>query len=109
MLVDFDDMVTGPPVQDLWLLVPGRDPESLARREVLLDAYADMNTLDRRSLTLIEPLRALRVVHFSAWIARRYEDPAFLRVFPDFGTERYWYDELATLREIHAELAEIGQ
>ena len=109
MLVDFDDMVTGPPVQDLWLLVPGRDPDSLARRETLLEAYAEMNTLDRRSLRLIEPLRALRVVHFSAWIARRYEDPAFLRVFPDFGTERYWYDELATLREIHAELAEVGQ
>jgi len=109
MLVDFDDMVTGPPVQDLWLLVPGRDPESLVRRETLLEAYAEMNTLDRRSLRLIEPLRALRVVHFSAWIARRYEDPAFLRVFPDFGTERYWYDELVTLREIHAELGENGQ
>jgi hypothetical protein len=51
----------------------------------------------------------MRVVHFSAWIARRYEDPAFLRVFPDFGTERYWYDELVTLREIHAELGENGQ
>jgi len=109
MLVDFDDMVTGPPVQDLWLLVPGRDPESLAKRERMLEAYAEMNTLDRRTLKLIEPLRALRVVHFSAWIARRYEDPAFLRVFPDFGTERYWYDELAMLREILGELAEIDQ
>jgi Ser/Thr protein kinase RdoA (MazF antagonist) len=106
MLVDFDDMVTGPPVQDLWLLVPGRDPESLARREVLLAAYAEMNTLDRTALRLVEPLRALRVVHFSAWIARRYEDPAFVRVFPDFGSERYWYDELGTLREIQAEISQ---
>ena len=107
MLVDFDDMVTGPPVQDLWLLVPGRDAESLARREVMLEAYAEMNTLDRASLRLVEPLRALRVVHFSAWIARRYEDPAFVRVFPDFGTERYWFDELSTLREIHSAIAGI--
>ncbi len=106
MLVDFDDMVTGPPVQDLWLLVPGRDPESLLKREVLLEAYAEMNTLDRVALRLVEPLRALRVVHFSAWIARRFEDPAFVRVFPDFGGERYWYDELATLREIHAAIIE---
>ena len=107
MLVDFDDMVTGPPVQDLWLLVPGRDPESRLRREALLEAYSEMNTLDRQSLRLLEPLRALRVVHFSAWIARRFEDPAFPRVFPDFGSERYWYDELATLREIYAELGEV--
>jgi Ser/Thr protein kinase RdoA (MazF antagonist) len=109
MLVDFDDMVMGPPAQDFWLLVPGRDAEALQRREVLLEAYAEMNTLDRGALRLVEPLRALRVVHFSAWIARRYEDPAFLRVFPDFGTERYWYDELATLREIHAELSELSE
>lgn len=104
MLVDFDDMVSGPPVQDLWLLVPGRDPEALARRERLLAAYEQMNDFDRSSLRLVEPLRAIRVVHFSAWIAKRYADPAFPRVFPDFGGERYWTEELQVLREIQAAL-----
>jgi Ser/Thr protein kinase RdoA (MazF antagonist) len=104
MLVDFDDMVTGPCVQDLWLLVPGRDSEALAKREVLLAAYEQMREFDRTSLRLVEPLRAIRVVHFSAWIARRWEDPAFQRAFPDFATERYWYEELTVLREILAEV-----
>jgi Ser/Thr protein kinase RdoA (MazF antagonist) len=98
-LIDFDDMVRGPCVQDLWLLVPAADELAIAKREILLEGYEQMREIDRRSLRLIEPLRALRVVHFSAWIGRRREDPAFQRVFPDFGTDRYWYDEIQTLGE----------
>jgi Ser/Thr protein kinase RdoA (MazF antagonist) len=98
-LVDFDDMVVGPCVQDLWLLVPGYDDYSLARREALLEGYEQLRDFDRASLRLIEPLRALRLVHFSAWIARRYDDPAFVRAFPEFGTERYWFEEVAALQE----------
>jgi Ser/Thr protein kinase RdoA (MazF antagonist) len=106
MLVDFDDMVVGPCVQDLWLLVPGRDEDALRRRRRMVDAYEQMRDFDRTQLRLVEPLRAMRVVHFSAWIARRWEDPAFYRVFPDFGSERYWFEELTTLREIHAMIVE---
>jgi len=102
MLVDFDDMVVGPCVQDLWLLTPGRDEDALRRRLRMVEAYEQMREFDRAQLRLVEPLRALRVVHFSAWIARRWEDPAFPRVFPEFGSERYWFEELSTLREIHA-------
>ena len=98
-LVDFDDMVVGPPVQDLWLVTGGYDAEALRRREVFLAAYEGLRDLDRSTLRLIEPLRALRMVHFSAWIARRYEDPAFQRIFPDFGSERYWFEEIEALGE----------
>jgi Ser/Thr protein kinase RdoA (MazF antagonist) len=108
MLVDFDDMVVGPCVQDLWLLVPGRDDDALRRRRRMIEAYEQMRDFDRSQLRLVEPLRAMRVVHFSAWIARRWEDPAFPRVFPEFGSERYWFEELATLREIHSAIVEGG-
>jgi Ser/Thr protein kinase RdoA (MazF antagonist) len=71
----------------------------LRRREVFLAAYEEFRDLDRSTLRLIGPLRALRMVHFSAWIARRYEDPAFQRIFPDFGSERYWFEEIEALGE----------
>lgn len=97
--VDFDDMVMGPPVQDVWLLVPGRDDYALRQLDVLLDAYETMRPFNRATLRLIEPLRALRFVHFSAWIGRRWQDPAFPRAFPHFGTAKYWTDQLQDLRE----------
>ena len=98
-LVDFDDMLCGPPVQDIWLLLPGRDEEAKRQLEVLLYAYESMRNFDRRSLDLIETLRALRMIHFSAWIGKRWQDPAFKRAFPDYGTERYWQEQLSSLRE----------
>ena len=99
LLVDFDDMLRGPCVQDLWLMVPGRDEDALARREVMVAAYEQMRRFDRETLRLIEPLRALRIIHFSAWIARRWEDPSFKRVFVDFGGERYWSEQIVALDE----------
>jgi Ser/Thr protein kinase RdoA (MazF antagonist) len=101
-LVDFDDMVRGPCVQDLWLLAPGQDAEAVERRNRLLEGYELLRDFDRSSLRLIEPLRGLRLVHFSAWIAKRYEDPAFQRAFPDFGGERYWFEETSALQEVLA-------
>ncbi len=98
--LDFDDMVVGPAVQDIWLLVPGRDSRSLQDRLILIEAYEQLRDFDRSSLRLIEPLRALRMIHFSAWIGKRYEDPAFPRAFPDYGSHRYWQDELQSLQEI---------
>jgi Ser/Thr protein kinase RdoA (MazF antagonist) len=86
--IDFDDMVTGPPVQDLWLLAP--DPGALVH---LVEGYTQMKDLPRRSHALVEPLRALRMIHYATWIAKRYDDPAFQRAFPHFESPRYW-DEL---------------
>lgn len=101
-LVDFDDMVRGPCVQDLWLLAPGQDAEAVERRGYLVEGYEQLRDFDRASLRLVEPLRGLRLVHFSAWIAKRHEDPAFQRAFPDFGSERYWFEETSALQEVLA-------
>lgn len=111
-LVDFDDMVTGPCVQDLWLLLPGVDAEARAVLEVMIEGYEELREFDRFSLRLIEPLRALRMVHYAAWIARRWSDPAFPRSFPHFGTHEYWrgltgdlIDQLAIIKaEMQGEL-----
>lgn len=98
-LIDFDDMSTGPAVQDIWMTIPGRDQESIIQRSLLIEAYEQMNSFNPRELKLIEPLRALRIIHFSAWIGHRYEDQSFKRAFPSYGTHQYWEQEMAQLRE----------
>lgn len=105
--VDFDDMMVGPPVQDLWLLTPGRGDRTDRQRDVFLEGYTELREFDRETLSLIEVLRAMRVVHYSAWIARRWDDPGFPRVFPDFLSERYWVEELRVLEE-QVEYVEAG-
>jgi Ser/Thr protein kinase RdoA (MazF antagonist) len=97
--LDFDDFLAGPPVQDLWLLSPGRDAEALRQRELIADGYETMRAFDRRSLALVEPLRALRILRYAAWIAQRYDDPAFQRTFPAFTERVWWQRELQTLDE----------
>jgi Ser/Thr protein kinase RdoA (MazF antagonist) len=97
--VDFDDMVMGPAVQDFWLLIAGRDESAMRRLNTLLDAYESFCNFDRASLKLIEPLRALRFVHFSAWIGKRWKDPSFPKAFPDYGTARYWQEQLNDLQQ----------
>ena len=97
--VDFDDCVTAPPVQDLWLLFPGRDEYSNEQLRKLILAYDEMRSFDWESLNLIESLRSLRMIHFSAWIAKRWEDPAFKRSFVEFGTNKYWIEQLSLLEE----------
>ncbi|HEY1405918.1 MAG TPA: serine/threonine protein kinase [Spirochaetota bacterium] len=97
--LDFDDFLTGPAVQDVWMLVPARDSEGLRQREVFLDAYRQFRNFDNRWLRLIEPLRALRYIRYAAWVARRWEDPAFPIAFPHFGTPQYWEDETRDLEE----------
>ena len=89
--------MNAPAAQDLWLLVPGRDEESLRMREHLLEGYEEMRGLDRTQLKLVESLRALRFIHYSVWLAQRWADPAFPRAFPQFGTHRYWQDETEDL------------
>ena len=98
--VDFDDMLIGPAVQDLWMVVRGRDANALKQRAELITAYEVFREFDYSQLRLIEPLRAMRLVHYSAWIANRWDDPSFPKLFPDFGSQKYWQDEIGALEEI---------
>lgn len=99
-VLDFDDMVVGPAVQDLWMLVPGRDSWSLRLREVFLEGYEQLRGFDRRQLELIEPLRAMRMVHYTTWLARRWHDPIFPRTWPHFEEAEYWEGETRQLEEL---------
>ena len=104
--VDFDDSRSGPAVQDLWMLLSG-DEEAMGRQlGRLLAGYEQFHGFDRRELHLLEALRTLRLIHYSAWIARRWDDPAFPVAFPWFGTARYWQDRILELREQIALMSE---
>jgi len=104
--VDLDDARMGPAAQDLWMLLSG-DRASMNRQlSDVLAGYEDFAELDRRELHLIEALRSLRLIHYSAWIARRWDDPAFPAAFPWFNTQRYWQDRILELREQIALMAE---
>ena len=97
--VDFDDCRSGPAIQDLWMLLPGDRAAMTIAFTDLLAGYEDFHEFDRRELHLIEALRTLRLIHYSAWIARRWDDPAFPAAFPWFNTQRYWQDRVLELRE----------
>jgi Ser/Thr protein kinase RdoA (MazF antagonist) len=99
-LVDLDDCRLGPGVQDLWMLLSGERHDRIAQLDELLEGYGDFRDFDLRELRLIEPLRALRIMHYAGWLARRWEDPAFPRAFPWFGTARYWEEHILTLRQL---------
>jgi len=96
--IDFDDMLFGPAVQDIWLLTPGYDEYAINDRNTLIDSYETMRDFDHRELKLVEILRSLRFIHFSAWIAKRWEDPAFKIAFSHFGQPQYWEIQLNDLR-----------
>ena len=104
--VDFDDSRMGPAVQDFWMLLGAGRVEQTERLADLLEGYEDFAEFDRRELALIEPLRTLRLLHYSAWIARRWDDPAFPAAFPWFNTQRYWEDRILELREQIAAMQE---
>ena len=108
LFLDFDDMRIGPPVQDVWMLVPSADAEGAQQRETFLKAYREFRDFDPAWLRLVEPLRALRFVHYSTWIARRWDDPAFKRTFTHFGTQQYWEREIQDLREQIARIDQIS-
>ncbi len=97
--VDFDDSRMGPAVQDLWMLLSGDRQEMSGQLADLLAGYEDFHDFSPRELHLIEALRTLRLIHYSAWIARRWDDPAFPAAFPWFNTQRYWQDRILELRE----------
>ena len=105
-IVDLDDCRMGPMVQDLWMLLSGERHELAAQLDELLGGYEEFNTFDSRELRLIEPLRTLRLMHYAAWLARRWDDPAFPQAFPWFNTERYWEEHILTLQEQRERLKE---
>ncbi len=104
--VDFDDARMGPAIQDLWMLLSGEREQQTAQLSELLDGYREFCDFDLAELPLIEALRSLRIMHYSAWLARRWDDPAFPRHFPWFNTERYWGEHILELREQLAALNE---
>lgn len=97
--VDFDDCRMGPAVQDLWMLLAGERADMTRQFGDVLAGYADFFEFDTRELHLVEALRTLRLLHYSAWLARRWQDPAFPAAFPWFNTQRYWQDRVLELRE----------
>ena len=97
--VDFDDSRMGPAVQDLWMLLSGDRRQRTLQLSGLLDGYEQFRAFDRRELALIEPLRTLRLIHYSAWLARRWNDPIFPANFPWFGSRDYWRGQVDTLHE----------
>jgi len=104
--VDFDDCMTGPAVQDLWMLVSGAPTERAQQLNEMLDGYTQFASFDRSELALIEILRTLRLMHYAAWLARRWEDPAFPMAFPWFGENKFWEQHVLDLREQMAALDE---
>ncbi|MBI5937760.1 MAG: serine/threonine protein kinase [Betaproteobacteria bacterium] len=97
--VDFDDSRMGPAVQDLWMLLSGEREERIRQLADILAGYEDFMEFDARELHLIEALRTLRLIHYAAWLARRWSDPAFPAAFPWFNSQRYWQDHILELRE----------
>lgn len=104
--VDFDDARTAPAVQDLWMMLSGDRPRRLLQLNELVEGYNEFADFDPRELPLIEPLRALRILNHSAWLARRWADPLFPVAFPWFNTPRYWNEHINELREQLAALDE---
>ncbi|OIR04700.1 serine/threonine protein kinase [mine drainage metagenome] len=97
--VDFDDSRMGPAVQDLWMLLSGEREDRVRQMGDVLAGYEDFNEFDARELHLIEALRTLRLIHYSAWLARRWDDAAFKQAFPWFNTQIYWQNRILELRE----------
>lgn len=104
--VDFDDARMGPAVQDLWMLLSGERAEMSRQLADVLAGYEDFHEFDHRELHLVEALRTLRIVHHAAWLARRWEDPAFPAAFTWFNTQHYWQNHILQLREQIAAMEE---
>jgi len=105
VFVDLDDCMTGPAVQDLWMLLPGGTDMRRAW-EAMAAGYGEFADFDYRELRLVEPLRALRMIHHTGWLAQRWDDPAFPRAFPWFGERRYWEQHILDLLEQRAAIDE---
>ncbi|CCN85443.1 Protein rdoA [Vibrio nigripulchritudo SFn27] len=106
MFVDLDDARNGPAVQDLWMLLNGERHDKLAQLDIILEGYEEFCNFNHNELKLIEPLRGLRMVHYMAWLARRWQDPAFPAAFPWFDDPKYWESQVLAFKEQIAALDE---
>ncbi len=98
--LDFDDFVTGPAVQDIWMIAPAIDARGIADREILIEGYRQFRNFETRWLHAVNPLKASRYINYAAWIAKRIDDPTFKNAFPNFGTEEYWEKETSDLEHM---------
>lgn len=104
--VDLDDCCNGPAIQDLWMLLSGERMEMTEQLCDLLEGYQDFSEMDPQELSLIEALRSLRIIYYAAWIAQRWQDPAFPKAFPWFNTNAYWEEHILELREQFSRMQE---
>ncbi len=104
--VDFDDSRMAPAIQDLWMLLSGSEDQQRRQLDKIFEGYYQFYDFNPAELQLIEPLRTLRMLHYSAWLARRWDDPAFPRTFPWFNSMQYWGEHILELREQMAALQE---
>jgi Ser/Thr protein kinase RdoA (MazF antagonist) len=105
--VDLDDARMGPAVQDIWMWLSGDRESMQIQLSAIIEGYREFNDFNRAELWLVEALRALRLIHYSGWLAQRWDDPAFPPSFPFFNTQRYWQDQILALREQAAALDEL--
>ena len=106
MFVDLDDSRQGPAIQDLWMMLSGDRNNQLLQLDTLVAAYEEFSDFDHSQLKLIEPLRAMRMVHYMGWLAKRWDDPAFPRNFSWFAEDKYWEQQILALKEQLAALQE---
>ena len=99
MIIDFDDMVMGPAIQDLWLLLPGYAQECRHEMDLILEGYEAFVDFDDRQLRMMEVLRAMRMIYFLAWCSTQAEDYRFQTLFPDWGSDHFWQREIADLQK----------
>lgn len=104
--VDLDDSVNGPAIQDIWMMLSGDRANQMLQLDVILEGYSEFCDFDPKELALIEPLRAIRIVHYMYWLAKRWDDPAFPHNFPWFNTPQYWEQQILVLKEQIAALQE---
>ncbi|MES2561281.1 MAG: serine/threonine protein kinase, partial [Pseudomonadota bacterium] len=104
--VDLDDARMGPAVQDVWMWLSGERAAMQVQLNAIMEGYREFSDFDASELWLIEALRTLRLIHYSGWLAHRWDDPTFPRNFPFFNTQRYWQDQILALREQAAILDE---
>ncbi len=105
-IIDFDDMAVGPPVQDMWMLLPGRVKDCVREVDFLLEGYETFRPFNRASMALVEPLRAMRYIHFTAWCIRQLADGGFKRLSPDWGTAPWWKQEIHELEKQQTEISD---
>ncbi|MGZ3691833.1 MAG: phosphotransferase, partial [Pseudobdellovibrio sp.] len=98
-IVDFDDMINGPAVQDFWMLMPNADTDSSEFNQ-LIEAYSELREFPYEQLQLIPLLRGYRIITYAIWIMNRWSDPSFIKIFPDFGEYTYWAEETENIEKI---------